>query len=55
MNRKTKLLGWRACLLTAPLAPPESSTIQRFPSESAWIPSYPPRPKMPDRSTTVEG
>src|SRR5262245_31218117 len=38
-----------------PFAPPTSSTIHRLPAESAWIPSYPPRPRHPEMSSTDEG
>ena len=39
LKRNTKLFGRRAWLLTAPVAPPTSSTIHRLPSRSAWMPS----------------
>jgi hypothetical protein len=37
------------------LGPPMSSRIQRFPSPSSWMPSYPPRPRAPETSSTTEG
>src|SRR5262245_53041044 len=54
-SRYTKLFGWRACGFWTPERPPTSSTIHRFPNESAWMPSYPPRPNTPDTSSTWDG
>src|SRR5207249_1110927 len=49
-----KLLGRFAFVLLF-VAPLTSSTIQTFPAESSWIPSYPPRPRAPETSVTVDG
>ena len=52
-KRKTKLLGCLACVFAGAGRPPMSSTIQTLPSESFWMPSYPPRPSTPEMSSTV--
>src|ERR1041384_7981656 len=54
-KRKMKLFGRRALVWPVGVAPPMSSTIHRLPSESAWMPSNPPRPMTPSSATAFEG